>query len=430
MKTRQLLLLAGLVCSVRSVASQQPATEATSIEGDSSLNALVAEALERNPTVAQRQAAFRAAALRVGPAGTLPDPMFEVGTIDPAQHFHSYSQTQFELEQEIPWPGSLGASAGAARALGTQSRAEAASVQREVTVAVAEAYYRLRYLTTALQTLAGQRRLLDAAAQLSLTRYATGIAPQSDPLQAKLALDRLDAEAVALQGEYRVEVAALNALRDRPAGDSIPIALLDVATIRRSVTPLSATDSLVVAALAAHPRIAVRRAALARAGGEVQVERLRGRPDLFLRLDYQVNGSVQGFNVPDYASVFFGLRLPIWAWRKQNRLADAARADSLSAAAEFRDTEVELTREVTATAARLQAAQERLVLLVDGVLPAARGTVESVLRSYQVGRAEFLTLLSVEDASFRAELEAAQVAADYRTQLVVLRQLTAGESQP
>ena len=67
---------------------------------------------------------------------------------------------------------------------------------------------------------------------------------------------------------------------------------------------------------------------------------------------------------------------------------------------------------------------------MDHVVPAAQGTVESVLRSYQVGRAEFLTLLSVEDARYRAELEAAEVAAYYQTQLVRLRQLTARESQP
>src|SRR5256885_15660760 len=50
-------------------------------------------------------------------------------------------------------------------------------------------------------------------------------------------------------------------------------------------------------------------------------------------------------------------------------------------------------------------------------------------RSYQVGRTEFLTLLSVEDARYRAELEAAAVAADYLAQLVMLRQLTAERSE-
>src|SRR2546422_5847733 len=90
-----------------------------------------------------------------------------------------------------------------------------------------------------------------------------------------------------------------------------------------------------------------------------------------------------GFNFPDFFSAFVGVRLPIWAWRKQNRLADAARADSTGAAAGLRDAELQLSREVTEAAARVQASQQRLALLVDGVLPNARGTVESVLRSYQ-----------------------------------------------
>src|SRR3989449_9896903 len=105
-----------------------------------------------------------------------------------------------------------------------------------------------------------------------------------------------------------------------------------------------------------------------------------------------------GFNFPDFFSAFVGVRLPIWAWRKQNRLADAARADSTGAAAGLREAELQLSREGTEAAARVQASQQRLALLVDGGLPNARGTVESVLRSYHVGRAGFLTLLSVADA--------------------------------
>jgi outer membrane protein TolC len=429
MQFRQLILAASALV----IAGASPALGQGSpapIAGDSALQSLVAEALARNPTVAQRQAAVRAATLRIRPAGTLPDPMFEVGTIDPSQQFHGFSQIQFELVQEIPWPGLLGAHASLARAVETQARAGVGAARREVTTAVAAAYYRLRYLVTALRTIADQRGLLDAAAQLSMTRYATGAAPQSDPLQAKLARDRLDGERFVLQGEYAAAVAALNALRDRPTTDSLAITTLDAAAIRTSVSALPATDSLLAAAVAAHPRLAARRAALAQAGRQVQVERLQGRPDFFLRFDYQHNGSVPGFKVPDYPSAFFGVRLPVWAWRKQNSLADAARADSTAAAAEFHDTEAQLRREVVETAARVEASRRRLELLVDGILPAAQATVESVLRSYQVGRAEFLTLLSVEDARYRAELEAVAVAADYQAQLVMLRQLTAGEGQP
>ena len=162
----------------------------------------------------------------------------------------------------------------------------------------------------------------------------------------------------------------------------------------------------------------------------IQVERLDGRPDFTLMLRYGYRPPAFNFKFPDFFSAFVGFRLPLWASRKQHRLADAARADYVAAGAELRETELQLSQDVSETAARVDAAQQRLLLLVDRVVPAAQGTVESVLRSYQVGRAEFLTLLSVEDARYRAELDAAAVAAYYQTQLIRLRHLTAGESQP
>src|SRR5205823_6975293 len=101
------------------------------------------------------------------------------------------------------------------RAAAAGARAEEGDVRREVTVAMAAAYYRLRYAVTALETVQRQRELLEAAVQLSTTRYATGTAPQSDPLQAKLARDRLRSEEYALESERTAALAAVNALRNR-----------------------------------------------------------------------------------------------------------------------------------------------------------------------------------------------------------------------
>src|SRR5881409_3406325 len=434
MQVRQLILAASsLVIAGASPAFGQGSP--VSVVGDSTLPSLVAEALARNPTVAQRQAAVRAATLRIRPAGTLPDPMVSVGVMDLVLPHFEFNQSDFteadvELSQEIPWPGSLGARSRVMRAAAAGARAEEGNVRREVTTAAAAAYYRLRYAVTALETLRRQRELLDAAVQLSMTRYATGTAPQSDPLQAKLARDRLRSEEFALESERVAALAAVNALRSRAPGDSVSVTSIDPAALRARAAPQPPVDSLVALALATHPRLAVRRAAVDAATRTIQVERLGARPDFTLSARYGYRPVAFGFNYPDFFSAFVGLRLPIWAWRKQNRLADAARADSTGAAAGLRDAELQLSREVTEAAARVQASLQRLALLVDGVLPNARGTVESVLRSYQVGRAEFLTLLSVEDARYRAELEAVAVAADYQTQLVRLQQLTAGETQP
>ncbi len=433
MHFRQLILAASALVMAGIGAAY--AQDSAPVAGDPVLQSLVAEALARNPTVAQRQAAVRAATLRIRPAGALPDPMLTLGVMDLVLPHFEFNQSDFteadvELSQEIPWPGTLGARSGVMRAAAAGARAEAGAVRREVTTAMAAAYYRLGYTVTALETLRHQRELLEAAVQISTTRYSTGAAPQSDPLQAKLARDRLRSEEFALESERVAALAAVNALRNRAPGDSVSVTPIDAAAVRAGVRSEAPTDSLVALALATHPRLAIGRAAVDAATRAIQVERLGARPDFTMTLRYGYRPRAFDFNFPDFFSASIGLRLPVWAGRKQHRLADAARADSTGAAAGLQDAELQLSRQVTETAARVHASQQRLALLVDGVLPNARGTVESVLRSYQVGRAEFLTLLSVEDARYRAELEAVAVAADYQTQLVMLRQLTAGETRP
>src|SRR5438876_4634688 len=364
MQVRQLILTASAF--VIAGAGPPYGQDSAPVAGDSVLQSLVAEALARNPTVAQRQAAVRAATLRIRPAGTLPDPMLSVGVMDLLLPHFEFNQSDFteadvELSQEIPWPGSLGARSRVMRAAAAGARAEEGNVRREVTTAVAAAYCRLRYAVTALETLRRQRELLDAAVQLSMTRYATGTAPQSDPLQAKLARDRLQSEAFALESDRVAALAAVNALRNRTPGDSLGGVPLDHAQVRAGSSPLPPADSLVALALASHPRLAARRAAIEQATGTIQVERLGARPDFTLTARYGYRPPFAGtFKFPDFFSAFLGLRVPIWAWRKQNRLADAARADSTGAAAGLRDAELQLGREVTEAAARVQASQQRL----------------------------------------------------------------------
>src|SRR5256886_8834377 len=265
MQVRQLILTATAFV----IASARPAhaQDSAPVAGDSGLQSLVAEALARNPTVAQRQSAVRAATLRIRPAGSLPDPMLTVGVMDLVLPHFEFNQSDFteadvELSQEIPWPGSLGARSGVMRAAAAGARGEDGTVRRDLTTTLAVAYYRLGYTVTALETLRHQRELLDAAVQLSTTRYATGAAPQSDPLQAKLARDRLRSEEFALESERMAALAAVNALRNRAPGDSVPVTAIDLAALRAGAAPPPPADSLVALALATHPRLAARRAAV------------------------------------------------------------------------------------------------------------------------------------------------------------------------
>src|SRR5207247_4392263 len=305
MQVRQLILAASsLVIAGASPAFGQGSP--VSVVGDSTLPSLVAEALARNPTVAQRQAAVRAATLRIRPAGTLPDPMLTLGVMDLVLPHFQFNQSDFteadvELSQEIPWPGALGARSGVMRAAAAGARAEEGAVRRDLTSTMAVAYYRLGYTVTALETLRHQRELLDAAVQLSTTRYATGAAPQSDPLQAKLARDRLRSEEFALESERVAALAAVNALRNRTPGDSLGVVPMNPAQVRAGISPLSPSDSLVALALAAHPRLAARRAAIEQATRTIEVERLGARPDVTLTARYGYRPPYAGtFKFPDF----------------------------------------------------------------------------------------------------------------------------------
>src|SRR5438445_297237 len=126
MQFRQLILAASalVMAGASRALGQGPSAP---VAGDSVLQSLVAEALARNPTVAQRQAAVRAATLRIRPAGSLPDPMLTLGVMDLVLPHFEFNQSDFteadvELSQEIPWPGSLGARSGVMRAAAAPRR--------------------------------------------------------------------------------------------------------------------------------------------------------------------------------------------------------------------------------------------------------------------------------------------------------------------
>ncbi|MBA3317561.1 MAG: TolC family protein [Gemmatimonadales bacterium] len=185
---------------------------------DTVLARLTNEALAANPSLSRAAAAMRAANARVPAAGALPDPTLTAGVMNltlPRFAFREsdFTEVDIELGQELPWPGVLGARTDAARAQARARSAEASARRREVAVRVAELYHSLRYVATAQAVLARQQRLLTAGMEVSTARYAATSAPQVDPLQARVAVARLDAEAVDLAARDAMLRAALRAVR-------------------------------------------------------------------------------------------------------------------------------------------------------------------------------------------------------------------------
>lgn len=394
------------------------------IQSDTVLARLTAEALAANPSLQMREASARAALKRVGPAGALPDPMLSAGVMNltlPRFAFResNFTEVDFELSQEFPWPGSLGARTQVARAGVRARRAEVAVRRREIVVRTAQLYYRLRYIATARATLKRQRDLLAAAVEIATARYATASAPQSDPLQARVALARLYAEDADLSEQQARVGAELKAVRNVRGSETLTIEL-----IRPEAIPLDLHQSRREAAAAVesvplHPRLAARQAEVDAAERTVRVEQLGARPDFSITTRYGARplGS-------DFFSAFFGIRVPLWGSRK---LAGAARADADVARAALAEETAVLDADLQTAWAGLASGENRLRLLTTQVVPAAELAVEAALRSYRVGQTPFLNVLAAEDSNYRARLEAALVAAEHLTHLVMLEQLLLGE---
>jgi outer membrane protein, heavy metal efflux system len=389
-------------------------------QSDTLLARLTAEALAANPGLRQSQASAQAAAKRIGPAGALPDPMLSVGVMNltlPGFHFREsdFTEVDFEVSQDFPWPGSLGARADATRAEARVRRAEVAIGRRDVVVRTAEIYYRLRYIATARATLRRQQGLLASAVEIATTRYAATSAPLSDPLQARVALARLQAEDADLAEQEAKVGAQLKALRNVRGPERLTIELIRPETVpldlhARSRQAVAAPDSI-----PGHPRLIARRAALEAAERTVQAERLGARPDFNITTRYGARPLGD-----DFFSAFVGVRLPLWGGRK---LAGAARADADAARAALAEEAVSLDVDLESAWAGLASGENRLRLLTTQVVPSARAAVDAALRSYRLGQAPFLNVLAAEDSLYRAQLDAVMVAAEHLTHLVVLEQL-------
>ena len=420
----RLAVIAGIAAGAigRPLHAQEPP------RADTLLARLTAEALAANPSLGGERALARAATARVRPAGALPDPMLSVGVMNLTLPRFAFRESDFtevdvELSQEFPWPGTLGARTGAARAEARGRESSVDAWRREVTVRTAALYYRLRFVAAARVSLEQQRALLAASVEIATARYATTSAPQSDPLQARVALARLDTEEADLVREDTELRAELRALRNASPSDSIPVEPVRLEQVVPAVhVTRSGAARAVPESLAYHPRVAARLAAVEAAEQTARVERLGARPDFTLMTRYGARPLGA-----DFFSAFVGVRLPLFAGRKQHRLAEAADADAEAARAAVAEETAALTAEIRSTAARVVAGERRLRLLVDQVVPAARATAEASLRSYRVGQVDFLNVLAAEDARYRADLDAAKEASEHLTHLIMLQQLLAPE---
>jgi outer membrane protein, heavy metal efflux system len=355
------------------------------------LDALVEEALRRNPDILGAQAALDAARERPTQAGALEDPMLGiVYTNDgwtPSLGREDMTTLAVMGSQAFPYPGKRDLRRRVAAADADLAVADLERVRRTIAASVARAYWSLA-LARGLESLALEKRgLWQRVEETARALYAAGPGGQLDVFQAQAETARVEEERVGLATDARLRQAEINRLLTRELGT--PIETPELSTLvhdARGLVSLTATADAVVPEVGA-AMVAVERNRLA-----VALARRQSRPDFAVQGAYMNRG-----RLPAMWQAGITASLPI---RRAQRRASVAEAEARLRQAESRAESLGLTLRLR-TEERTQrlAAIERIASIYqDTLIPQRRLATDSALATYSAGVGSQVAVLATLNA--------------------------------
>jgi outer membrane protein, heavy metal efflux system len=360
------------------------------------LEQVVAYAREHNPEIQAARQRWRAAEARPSQAGSLPEPMVDLAYHNESFDGFTQGESQFSwiavgASQEVPFPGKLGLKRDVAARAADQSEADYHRVENDVLGRAKAAYADYAHVFELIDIVRRNTDLLEKLARTAESRYAVGEGIQQDVVRAQLERSLLVDRETVLEQRRQSQAANLNALLGRPVSAPLGMAQhLEEKHLRRTL------DEVIAAAQAHAPMLAaaVQRVAGSEAG--VALAQREYFPDFVVRAAYYNKADL----LPEW-EVGVGIKVPLYFATKQRFGVDEASATLAEARAMREDTSRTVEARVKDLYAQASASERLIALYHTTVVPQARLALESALSAYQVGKADFLTLLN----SYTVQLE-------------------------
>ena len=395
--------------------AQQPSNIQSHPEPLSVLNLadVLHEALDKNPAIQSASHAVEAQRHKVPQAKSLPDPEASVGWMGnlapfSVQERDPSSYRGVGVMQSLPYPGKLKLRGEVASQEVQMGQWEYEVVRRRVTADVKAAFYEYFFYDKALEITRTNKDLLQKLSSISEARYHVGKAMQQDVLKSQVEISLLLQRITVLEQQRATAQARLNTLMVRPVGSPLPPA----ANVEPAPLP-EFLDSLNAAALQQDPGLQREMAAVKRSQLSTDMARKDYRPDFSISYMFE-----QRPLMPDMNGMTFSVNVPVFYKSKQREQVRQAQEDVLSAErrrdSRANDLQFELKQQYLAA----QAAKQLLDLYAKAVVPQASLALESSMSAYEVGKAEFLTMLANFTTVLDYEVDYYRELADYQTALV------------
>ncbi|HUG39934.1 MAG TPA: TolC family protein [Longimicrobiales bacterium] len=413
------------------------------------IDTLAALAMDASPLIRAAERRVDAARARVAPAGARPDPVLSAGIMnlpvsDPG--FDDFmTMNTVGLGQRLPYPGKLGL---ARRAAEHELRAAEARVELarcEIEAGVRKAYYALAFLDRSLEVVARNQALLVDFIAVTESRYGVGTGGQQDILKARVDAARLAEEAVALVEARRARLARLNALLDRPGDTPVERPRVSQRIARAAVpedparirftsdtlgaraadSPLPPLEVLQERAIRGSPEVRAHEAEIAAQAARVEFARKAHLPDFDVSVQYG-----QRFDRTDMASVMVSVPLPVNRRERQDQQVAEAESELAAMQADHHAMVNRIQADVAEAYADLERDRAQLALFARSIIPQGRAALESATAAFQVGRADFLTLLENQTTLYDYEIAYFRVLTDFASSLAELKRTVGAEVLP
>jgi len=384
----------------------------------STLDDLVREALQKNPGVQSTLHAVEAQRRRVPQAKTLPDPTVGIGwagNITPfsVQRGDPSSYRSVAATQQLLYPGKLKLRGEIATKEADAAHWDYEAARRRVTADVKSAYYNYWFYDKAIQTTQQNRELLQKLSQISESRYRVGKGIQQDILRSQVEISLLMQRLTVLEQQRKTSQARLNTLLARdPDAPLPPAANLQQAALTVSLADLYRLARENDTGLQREKQM-VQRSHLA-----IDLAQKDYYPDISVGYMYQ-----QRPNMPDMHGLTFTINVPVFYKTKQHEAVAQATEEQIVAEHSQRNRQNELNFELKQQYLAAKASDELLRLFSQGIVPQSSLALESSMSSYQVGTADFLTVIGNFSMVLNYEIDYYRELASYQTSLARLESM-------
>jgi outer membrane protein TolC len=407
-KIRNLVIPAALACTWQCLAQADRPADHPDNPGAVVLTVdqAIAEAREANPEIRAAARRLTLARMKIATARSLDDPMLAVRDWQtPLSKPWDLNQAQlmFMVQQTFPNREKRDMRARLAGDNVQVASEELETLRQEVAAGVRKTCADLKRNADALRLHDREAALMKEALDAATAAYTTGKVSQADVLRAQMAVTRLNEHMIELEQDRDSARALLNALLARRPDEAIEIA----GTYGAPVAVPSMED-LEQAAIENRPELAALRKQISTAQDESHLARMASKPDFTVGLGYMLMPTGSMFRNAYMAE--FSMNLP--RWNRDRHESEAKQAD---AATEVTQTELEVRTnavflEVRQAQIDILAAEKRVKLYRDTLLPQADAAFQASTAAYRNNRGEFANLvdsqnvlLDVETALYTAE---------------------------